>query len=174
MSMVQVRAMVVFLAVAGLALGACGGGEDRPGQVTSESGGSSSGASGSVSGSGSGGEHDTHSTSKEADAKPAFASGEENTKVEVTLQDYAFVGVPETVKGPNVRFSATIKGGNTHELEVIGADGKAVGEIHSFKTGTTKELAIILQPGTYTLQCLVKEGSKTHADLGMKQTLTVE
>jgi len=166
------RKTVVIIATAVLGLfAACGDGEDRPGQVTSESEGEGSGsASGSASGAGGehGGEH-----GDEKDSKAAFASGEETTAVDVKLQDFSFVGVPATVQGPNVLFKASVEGGGAHELEVVDESGEAVGEIHSFKSGTTKELAVILKPGTYTLQCLVEEGAKTHAELGMKQTLTV-
>ncbi len=163
-------AAIIATAVLGL-FAACGDGEDRPGQVTSESGGK---GSGSVSGSSSsaGGEHGG-GHSDEKDSKAAFASGEETTTVDVKLQDYAFVGVPSTVQGPNVLFKASVEGASEHELEVVADSGEDVGEIHSFKTGTSKELAVVLKPGTYTLQCLVEEGAKTHAELGMKQTLIV-
>ncbi len=168
----RIRRTAAVLAASFLGLfAACGDGEDRPGQVTSESAGE---GSGSVTGSGSsaGGEHgDPHS--EEKDSEPAFATGEETTAVDVELQDYAFVGVPATVQGPNVLFKASVEGSSAHELEVLDDTGKALGEIHGFKTGTTKELAVVLKPGTYTLQCLVEEGAKTHAELGMKQTLTV-
>ena len=164
------RIVAIIAAVLGL-FAACGDGEDRPGQVTSESGGE---GSGSVSGSSSsaGGEHGGEH-SEEKDSEAAFASGEETTAVDVTLQDYAFVGIPATVQGPNVLFKASIEGGSTHELYVVDAADEKIGEIHGFKAGTTKELAVVLKPGTYTLQCEIKEGSKTHAELGMKQTLTV-
>lgn len=150
---------------------ACGQGEDRPGQVTSESSGE---GSGSVTGSGSsaGGEHGG-AMSGEKDSEAAFATGEETTAIDVKLQDYAFVGVPATVQGPNVLFKATVEGGNTHEINVKDAEGAVVGVIHGFKTGPTKELAVVLKPGTYTLECEIEEGAKTHAELGMKQTLTV-
>jgi hypothetical protein len=143
------------LAVAGL-VGACGSGEDRPGQA------SACGGTGSVSSSGAGGETDL-----------PFAAKETDTKVEVVLQDYGFGGLPSEVQGPNVVFDATVKGSNCHELEVLDADGKPVGEIPAFPAGEEKVLGVELQPGTYTVQCLVKEGKVTHADLGMKATLTV-
>jgi hypothetical protein len=150
-----VASVVAVLAVAGL-VGACGSGEDRPGAA------SACGGTGSVSSSGAGGETDL-----------PFTKANVDTKIDVVLQDYAFVGVPGEVKGPNVLFDATVKGSNCHELEVLDSAGKAVGEIPSFPKGEEKELGLELKPGTYTLQCLLKEGKVTHASLGMKATLTV-
>src|SRR3954452_16307822 len=141
-------ALAAVLAV-GLVAGACGGGSSGSGTVTS-------------SGSGAGGETE----------KPAFAEAEATTVVDVTLQDYAFVGLPATVQGPKVFFEATIKGAGPHELEIVSADGDDVAEIPSFESGK-KTLAVELKPGTYTAQCLLKEGAKTHAQLGMKQDFTV-
>jgi hypothetical protein len=146
------------VALVGLVLvaGACGSGEDRPGQA------SACGGTGSVSSSGVGGEADL-----------PFKAAEADTKVDVVLQDYAFAGAPDSVEGPNVLFDATVKGSNCHELEVLDADGKAVGEIPSFPAGEQKALGLELEPGTYTLQCLVKEGKVSHKDLGMVKTFTV-
>ena len=143
--------------------GACGSGEDRPGNASaSASGSASASASASASGSHAHGE-----------AEKEFAEGEEDSTVAVTLKDYAFEGVPTETKGENVLFEARVTTGE-HELEVLDADGKALGEIEPFKAGDgMKELALHLEPGTYTLQCLVEEGAKTHKELGMVATLTV-
>ena len=134
----------------GLVLAACGDGSG------------SGSASVSGSGSGAGGEEEL-----------AFPESEANTVVDVTLQDYAFVGIPASVQGPKVFFKTTIKGSSTHELEILDAEGDAVDEIEAYEGGETKELALELAPGTYTAQCLVKEGAKTHKQLGMTQTFTV-
>lgn len=142
-----------FLLVAVLAVAGCGKGEDRPG--------TSGSASGSMSHAG-------------EDSAPAFAKSEATTAVDLKAVDYSYVDLPATVKGPNVFFTVTNEGHTEHEFEVVGADGEPVGEIHEFAVGKTKTLALKLQPGTYTIQCLVKEGSKTHAELGMKSSLTVE
>jgi hypothetical protein len=150
--------MASVAAAAGLVLatGACGSGEDRPGQA------SACGGTGSVSSSGAGGEADL-----------PFDADDVTTKLDVVLQDYRFGGVPDEVQGPNVVFDASVKGSNCHELEVLDADGEALGEIPSFPAGEEKVLGLELEPGTYTLQCLVKEGAKTHKELGMVKTLTV-
>jgi plastocyanin len=145
--------------VIGLGAGACGKGENRPGQASSKC----AGDTGSVSGSGA-----------PSEAPSDFPESEATTKVSVTLQDYAFVGLPATAKGPNVFFTGTVSGSSCHEVQVVDAKAKLLGEIPPFAAGETKTMALKLDPGTYTVQCLVKEGKKTHAELGMKQQLTVE
>lgn len=135
--------MVVLAAVV-VGVSACGDGEDRPGQVSSES------------------------VSNESGSNTATAT------VDVTLRDYAFVGLPPSVQGPNVLFAAKIRGSNTHEFEVVGPDAMRVGRIPAFEGTETKSLAVVLVPGSYSVRCLVKEGSKTHAELGMRARFTVE
>lgn len=140
-----------------LAVGACGSGEDHPGNADADAS-----ASASASGSHAHGE-----------AEHEFEDGEEHSTVALTMKDFAFEGVPAETKGENVLFEARVTAGE-HELEVLDAGGKALGEIEPFKTGDgTKELALKLEPGTYTLQCLVDEGARTHKELGMVATLTV-
>lgn len=143
-----------------LALGACGG-EDRPGEVTTESG----TGTGSHTGSGTG----SHTGSG---AGPAFAEGEQDASVEVVMTDYAFA-MPATVTGAKVLFSVRNDGPGEHEFEVLAADGDEVGEIPAFAKGATKTLALKLEPGAYTVRCLVKEGARTHAELGMETRFTV-
>ncbi len=118
--------------------------------------------------------HEEETGSHTPDAgPPPFADADVTTEVSATLRDYAFSGVPDVVAGPNVRFVAKIAGSNTHELEVLDAGGEPLGEIPAFKGSETKTLALVLEPGTYSIQCLVKEGARSHAQLGMRQTLTV-
>ena len=150
---VAVTAAVLLAAV----LSACGGGEDRPG------------TSGSASGSGTG---TGQSASKTGDA---FPESDANTVVKATLRDFAFEGVPATVKGPKVYFEATNQGPTEHELVVLDDSGKELGEIEAFDKGKeSKPLALELKPGRYRLACLVKLGDKTHSDLGMEASFTVE
>lgn len=172
---------VAALALTGaLVLGACGDGEDRPGQVTSESkstgsgsgSGSASGAgaasgSGSASGTGHGGGHGDS-------AAATFARGDADTVADVSMTDYAFA-LPGTVKGKKVFFQVANNGAAEHEFLVLDAAGKELGEIEPFKKADgKKELALELAPGTYTVVCLVEEGAKTHRELGMEASLTVE
>ena len=132
------------------------------------------GACGGDGGGGDGHAHEGGATRAPEQSDPPFEAADADTTVDVTLQDYAFVGVPSTpVAGPNVFLEAKIKGSNTHEVEVVDAAGETVGEIPAYKGSETASLAVVLPPGTYTLQCLVKEGARTHADLGMRATLTV-
>lgn len=105
-----------------------------------------------------------------------FDRADADSTVEVTLTDFAFKGLPATVKGERVFFSATNAGPSEHELEVLGPDGKAVEEIEAHAPGSgTKTMAIRLKPGTYTLQCILKtpEG-KSHAELGMTAKVQVQ
>ena len=162
----KVKSTAVVLSVSMvLGLGACGNGEDQPGDASANASGSAS-ASGSAAGSASG----SHA---HGEAEKQFDKGEETATVHLTLKDFAFEGVPTEAKGENVLFEAEVTQGE-HELEVLGADGKALGEIEPFKPDDgTKELALHLEPGTYTLQCLVEEGARTHKDLGMVAILVV-
>ncbi|MBW3613822.1 MAG: hypothetical protein KY439_00725 [Actinobacteria bacterium] len=150
-----VAALVASLALAGCGDGDGGAGGDHAGEHQEEGG-------------------DPHADHGSEDSAPAFGEDEATTKIGVTLQDYAFVGLPSSAKGPNVLFEAKVKGGNEHELVVQDASGGTVGALVPFEEGKTKKLAVALQPGTYTIVCLVEEGTKPHADLGMKAELRVE
>ena len=43
-----------------------------------------------------------------------------------------------------------------------------------FRADGERSLAAVLEPGSSTVQCLAKEGTRTHAQLGMRRDLTVE
>ena len=150
----------MMMAVA-LALAGCGDGEDRPGTVTEE------GGSGSASGTHSGSASGTHAGTGTA-AGPAFSEAQANSVVDVSLQDFSFVGIPATVKGPKVFFKATNEGSADHELEILDASGKPVGEVAAMPSGKSGTLAVELKPGTYTAQCLVETNGKPHTESGMK------
>ncbi len=157
------RARAVMAAVLLAVIGACGNGEDRPSTGGSASG-SDTGASGSPSHAGDHGEQGA-----------GFPESEANTVVRATLRDFAFESVPPTVKGPKVYFEATNQGPTEHELVVMDEAGKELGEIEAFAKGKdSKPLALELEPGRYKLACLVKLGDKTHADLGMEASFSVE
>lgn len=112
--------------------------------------------------------------SEEAPAA-TFPAGEATSVVTTTLTDYAFIGLPASVGGPNVLIRATIRGRNEHELVVVSDSGATAGAIAPFRAADgERTLAAALEPGRYTVQCLVKEGTRTHAQLGMRRDLTVE
>ena len=142
---------VAALVVAAMAVGACGGGDDHTHGEVDEGPGASTTAS----------------------TAPPFAKAEASTAVEVVLQDYAFVGLPDTLAGPNVHLTASIKGSNAHELLLLDAEGEVVEDLRPFKRPARQSLAVVLAPGTYRVECLIKEGSRTHAQLGMRKTFTV-
>lgn len=164
------------LAVAAvLVLGACGDGEDRPGQVTSEGSGSGTGsASGTGTGSASGAGSPSGAHEHGQGAVASFSKSEADSQVAVTLTDYA-IAMPATVKGKKVFFEATNGGAAEHELLVVDDHGDELGGIEPFaKAAGQKTVALELEPGSYKAVCLVKEGAKTHQELGMEASFTVE
>lgn len=149
--------------LAGVVLAGCGNGEDRPGQVTSEGSGSGTGT-GSASGTGSGSHDGMHSGTEGA----AFTKAEADAAVDVTASDFRFEGIPATIAGTKVFFTVKNAGKAAHEFDV-----KGEGEIEPFEPGESETLALALEPGEYTVVCLVKEGDQTHEQMGMKATFTV-
>ena len=147
-------------------VGGCGGGEDRPGEGSVSASGS---GTGSASGTGAG-EHGEHG----GERKASFSRSEAATVVTATMLDYAFGGIPATVKGTKVFFEVRNDGPAQHEFLVAHADGKEAAEIEPFAAGASQTLAAELPPGDYKVRCLVQEGGKTHAELGMEATFTVE
>ena len=147
----NLRFAAALAVAAGMLLGGCGG--DGEGDHEHEEAGGSSGSTSSTA--------------------PPFERVEATTSVDVVLQDYAFVGLPETVAGPRLFVSASIKGANTHELVILDEAGDVVGDLRPFKRPARQSLAVELAPGTYRAECLVKEGSRTHAQLGMRKTFAV-
>jgi hypothetical protein len=102
-----------------------------------------------------------------------FTEEEADTRAEVSLKDFEFVGLPPTLKGPKVYLTLVNVGAVQHEMMVIGPDGKPVAAASPFPTGNNKTLAAELPPGSYMVECRIKEGDKTHAELGMRTALTV-
>lgn len=158
--LILAAAVVVVMGAAG----ACGSGEDRP-----------DGASGSASDSGSG-EHDHGGAHDHGGGEsPTFDRAGADTALDVVLRDFAIDGLPATaVKGPKIFFSARNGGQAEHELVIVHEDGKEAGGIPPFAKGGTKEVAVELPPGRYRAQCLVREGARTHAELGMQTDFSVE
>jgi uncharacterized cupredoxin-like copper-binding protein len=145
----MVRRTAAAAALMLVVLAACGKGEDRPGT-------SSASASGTT----------------DATTSTAFTPADATTRVDVSAHEFMFDGIPATVAGPNVLFTVKNTGKDEHELEIVAPDGEPAGEVH-VGPGATKTLAVKLRPGRYTAQCLLKEGKRTHAELGMKTAFTV-
>jgi iron uptake system component EfeO len=106
----------------------------------------------------------------------AAAGEDEDAKydreVEVTAKEYAFTGLEGfTAKaGEKIEFKLENAGTMEHEFEVLGPDGKDVGEVGPTAPGKDGEVVLTLdQPGTYTYLC----GIADHASRGMKGTFTV-
>lgn len=167
------RVWVLAVAVAAATvLSGCGDGEDRPGQVTETGTGTGTGTAtgtGSATGTG-GGEHEHGGT-----GQAAFPKSEADADVHVTLVDFQFKGLPETIKGPKVFFEARNEGPSQHELVVFDEDGSELGAIPPIEPGPElHSLAVELKPGRYRVECRVMAGDRTHAELGMRSEITVE
>ena len=98
-------------------------------------------------------------------------------EAEVSAHEYAFTfsEVPTFAKGDAVKFELKNEGKEFHEFEVLGPDGKAVGEIPELKPGADGDAVLELKDaGTYTYQCEVKAADgQTHSSKGMKGTFAV-
>ena len=104
----------------------------------------------------------------------SFSRADADTVVEVTLRDFVFEGLPAEIKGGKVFFATTNTGPDDHELEILKPDGEALGEIPLHGSGQARTLAVRLDPGTYTVQCILKTAKgQVHADLGMTAPLVV-
>jgi iron uptake system component EfeO len=102
-----------------------------------------------------------------ATEEPAY-----DREVEVTAKEYAFTGLESfTAKvGEKIEFKLENAGTMEHEFEVIGPDGKDVGEVGPTKPGADGEVILELEKaGTYTYKC----GIADHASRGMQGTFTV-
>jgi plastocyanin len=104
------------------------------------------------------------------------AASEDDAKydreVEVTAKEYAFTGLEGfTAKvGEKIEFKLENAGTMEHELEILGPDGKDVGEVGPTGAGKDGEVIIAFEkPGTYTYKC----GIADHASRGMQATFPV-
>lgn len=105
---------------------------------------------------------------------PAFEESEADEVLEYELADYKFVGPTEAEAG-KLFFKAENTGTEDHELEILDANGEAVGEVEAMPPGDKGTLAVELEPGTYTLQCILEtKDGKVHKDLGMEAEFTVK
>jgi plastocyanin len=151
--MKKVGAFLV-LAIAALALVACGSSSDSSSSTTETSGGESQanqgGAAKEESGSGGGGS----STLKfEADPKGALA----------------YTSTSETAKAGKVTVEFKNPQALTHDVAIEDSSGKEVGATELIADGSDTT-TVDLKPGTYTYFCTVPG----HREAGMEGTLTVK
>jgi hypothetical protein len=113
--------------------------------------------------------------SRGEDRRTAFERDEADSVLSYLLVDYS-IGGDSQAKGPKLWFQVANAGSQAHELEVLDDQGKPVGGIQAFAAGASPDaLALELEPGTYTLQCTLKnKDGKVHRDLGMVTKLVVE
>lgn len=188
-----VSAVVIALAVVGLA--ACG---DDDGAGVRDLGGEASGSasgSGTASGSGPASGSGTASGSGSGTAAECSPVNEDleasaDETVEISLVDYAFDPATIEVAAGTVTFAASNDGDEAHELAFLpgggdvpftdGAPDEAAledlgaFELEGFAPGTDCNATYELEAGEYTLFCIIEaEDGKTHYDKGMRGTLTV-
>lgn len=159
------RSMAVVALAAIIAAGACG---KDDGASVREVGGATGSATGSATASATG-----SATGHATGSAAAFAREEADSVLEVRATEYAFAPASAKVQGPKVFIELRNEGADEHELEVLGPDGRALGEVHETRPKATGTAALTLEPGTYGIVCRVKTGGKTHEELGMRGTLTV-
>lgn len=182
-----ITTVLVLVLALGALLVACGDddGADVRASGDASGSGSGSGASGSGAGAGSG--------SGVASCTPVggdLATDADQT-VDIELLDYAFAPPEVEVGAGVVTFLATNGGREDHELAVLPGGGDvpfvepgvpdedalaAAGafELEGFPAGTSCDATWDLDPGAYTLFCIVPaEDGETHYEKGMRGTLTV-
>lgn len=112
-------------------------------------------------------------TAIEVEGSGGSSAAAYDREVQVEATDFAFEGLGAFTgkTGEKVEFKLENKSSaTTHELEVLGPDGKEVGEVAPVAPGKTGEAVIELKvAGTYSYKC----GIDGHAGKGMKGTFTV-
>lgn len=112
-----------------------------------------------------------------AGGKTGAATAKADRTIGVDAHEYAFTfAQPVAVKqGEAIAFELANKGQEHHEFEVLGPDGKAIGEIAAVAPGKAGDATLqFAQTGAYTYQCLVKTSDgRLHKDLGMTGTFEV-
>jgi hypothetical protein len=183
-----IAAIVAALAVVAVA---CGDDDGSNVRTVDEGSGTGSGATGSGSGavSGSGGD-------QAVECVPVGDLSSADTRVNVTLSEYAIEVDPTEASTGNIGFVTVNDGAEPHELVIIkgvapddlptddrGAldesalpEGALIGKVEPFPAGETCNGTFELAAGDYTLVCnIVEEDEHGHAHLeeGMVTTFTV-
>jgi hypothetical protein len=145
-----------------LVMGACGGTDDLAQRGSAAAPTTSSTVSAATTSSTMGGE------------APMFEEADADAVLDYELLDYRFEG-PAEVEGRKIYFKAANKGTEDHELEVLDANGDPMGEVEAMPPKAEGSAALELEPGTYTLQCILETADgKVHRDLGMVMDLEVK
>ena len=149
-----------------LVIGACGGADQLTQRGTEDASATSTSPPST--------EPPATTTSTVGGEAPAFEEADADAVLEFSLVDYSFEG-PEGSDGGKIFFKAVNNGTEDHELEVLDVNGEALGEVEAMPPGEEGSAAIELEPGTYTLQCILETADgKVHRDLGMVAELDVE
>jgi hypothetical protein len=189
------RSFLIALVAGALALGAAACGDDDGSDVRETGTGSGSG-SGTGSGTGTGTGSATGTAAGEC--IPVGDLTTADTRVDVTLSEWAIDLASDTAPAGGVGFVAQNDGEEPHEIVVVegvepndlpldddGAlvedelpDGALIGEIEAFPAGTSCSGVFDLAPGEYTLVCNIveeEEGGEheAHLEEGMVTTFTV-
>ncbi len=138
-------------------------------------------------------EGDDQESEEAGECEPVNADleGGADQVVDVTLTDFAISPVSMEVEAGTVTFAATNEGGSVHEFAVLPGGGEvpftedgmpdeealeAAGafELEGFSPGQTCNATWELEPGEYTLFCIIEASDgETHYEKGMHGSLNV-
>lgn len=97
------------------------------------------------------------------------SGGQPAGSVKVTMTDYKFNPADLKVKAGKAEFFLVNSGTVSHDMVVVGSDGKSVGRSELVQAGNTAVFTVDNLPsGSYRFIC----DQPGHEDLGMKGTLT--
>ncbi|MEO5509775.1 MAG: cupredoxin domain-containing protein [Longimicrobiales bacterium] len=119
-------------------------------------------------------ESDSKVAEGEAAGEPAAAPAAGTpaaTTVNATLNEWTVTLSAETVANGTVSFEVRNSGTEDHAFEVEGNNQEW--KTDPIKPGEAVTLSAPLAPGTYTIYCPIASGGESHADRGMKATITV-
>jgi plastocyanin len=143
----------LVLAIAALALVACGSSSDSSSSTTETSGGESQAEQGGAAKEEGGGGGSSSTLKFEADPKG----------------ELAYTSTSETAKAGNVTVEFKNPQALTHDVAIEDSSGKEVGATELIADGSDTT-SVDLKPGTYTYFCTVPG----HREAGMEGTLTVK
>lgn len=178
-----VRRVAVLAVTLALALSACGGGEEAQTDTDTGTGTGTATNTGTATG--------VAAAEKECAPVGEELESEADATVEVALADYAFEPSEITVDAGVITFATTNTGAEAHELAFLPGGGDVpftddgvpdeealteagAFELEAYGPGQSCNATYELEPGTYTLFCIVASpDGQTHYEQGMRGTLTV-